>query len=79
MTENRSVVAQEQGGQERGITKGQEVFGGGDRYVHYLDWSSDFMGVYMRENLTKLDSLNVYSLLYVSFTSRKLLRWNIYL
>ena len=73
------MVAQEQGGQERGITKGQEVFGSGDRYVLYLDWSNDFMGVYVRENLTKLDSLNEYSLLYVSSTSRKLLRWNIYL
>ena len=73
------MVAQEQGGQERGITKGQEVFEGGDVYLHYFDWSNDFMGVYMRENLTKPDSLNVCSLLYVTSTSRKLLRWNIYL
>ena len=73
------MVAQEQGGQERGITKRQEAFGGGDRYIHCFDRSNDFTGVYMHENITKVDSLNVCSLLYVSSTSRKLLRWNIYL
>ena len=73
------MVAQEQGRQEKGITKRQEVFEGGDRYIHYFDQSNDFMGVYTHENLTKLDSLNVCSLLYVTSTSRKLLRWNIYL
>ena len=43
----------------------------GDKYVHYLDWSDGFPGIH-KSILTKLQILNMCSLLHVNYTSIKL-------
>ena len=44
----------------------------GDTYVHCLDYGDSFISVYLYQNI-KLDTLNVYALIYISYISVKLL------
>lgn len=68
----RKREGERDGRKEKGCIRN---FCGGNGYIYYLDCAGDIMGVFIHKSeLIEVYTLNVYTILYIKYTSIKLRR-----